>query len=367
MSERDENIDALRGISFVAVILLNLLSEFRVPFLLRIEKFHTEPGFLNHAVDWVTAFVLEAKGFTILSMLFGAGIAMMRERHGNGAYSILLRRYLFLLLLGLAHMFLVFSGDILTLYALCGLIIIPLIFMDSLSLITFTIAFMCIRFFVSWPPIPTGVSSQQLIESSLRSYGAGGFFDMIAFRWFEFKHLILPLLLSVWPRTLAVMLFGFLAWKHRWFTRVREPRFGWNTAIVSLTIGAASTAGEAFAVTHGLDLGHFGTVIGDTGIVALTIGYATLVLRLDSSNRVIRWTAPFGRMSLTGYLSQTLVLGILFYGYGFGLYGKLGSFSAFCLGLFIYGLQIVAAQFYFSKFKQGPVEAIWRKFTYGWG
>jgi uncharacterized protein len=261
----------------------------------------------------------------------------------------------------------VFSGDILTLYALCGLILIPLIFMDSLALITFLIVFMCIRLFVPSLSIPTGVSSQQLIESSLRSYGSGGFIDAIAFRWFEFKHLILPLLLSVWPRTLAVMILGFLAWKHGWFARVRETRFGRNFAIVSLTMGVACTAGEVFAVTHGMDLGRFGTVIGDTGIIALAIGYATLVLRLDSSHLLVRWTAPFGRMSLTGYLSQTILLGILFYGYGFGLYGKLGSFSAFCLGLFIYGLQIVSAQFYFSKFKQGPVEALWRRFTYGRG
>src|SRR4051794_32506546 len=95
-SSRDSSIDSLRGIAFLAVILLNLLSDFRLPLIVHLENFHTESGFLNHATDWVIGAGLESKGFAILAILFGVGIAMMAERNRN-IRPLLLRRFSFLL------------------------------------------------------------------------------------------------------------------------------------------------------------------------------------------------------------------------------------------------------------------------------
>lgn len=361
--QRNSNIDALRGIAFIAVILVNLLGEFRVPFLMQLQQFHTEPGPLNHAVDWFVGITLDQKGFTILSFLFGVGISIMVERNKFYA-SILLRRFLFLLFLGLVHIFFVFSGDILVLYSLCGLLLIPLSFLESTSLCVVVVLLFAARIFISWPNFPFEASSAELIDGAYRFYGEGTFREALSFRQFELQHLIWPLLLRVWPRTLAVMLLGYLSWKHKWITQIQKSEFGRFVFQIAFSCGALFTSLEAYLASNSINVGRWNTFVGDIGILGLALAYSIFLIRMSSSNKFIKWLAPLGQLGLTTYLTQTILLGFIFYGYGLGLFGKIGSFSAAGLALCFYLLQLVISKIYLSKYKTGPVEYIWRKITY---
>jgi uncharacterized protein len=75
--------------------------------------------------------------------------------------------------------------------------------------------------------------------------------------------------------------------------------------------------------------------------------------------------APLGQMSLTNYLTQSLVFGLVFYGYGLGLFGKLGPAEASIIGLAVYGAQIVISILWLRAFRFGPCEWVWRSMTYG--
>lgn len=72
-----------------------------------------------------------------------------------------------------------------------------------------------------------------------------------------------------------------------------------------------------------------------------------------------------GRMALTNYLTQSVVLGFIFYGYGLGLFGRIGPAPAALIGVGLYVAQLFFSGFWFLHYRFGPVEWLWRSLTYG--
>ena len=127
-TERYRSIDILRGLSLFGVLLVNLLDFFRVSLFEHILNFHTDPAWTNRLVDVMVATLLEFKAFDLFSFTFGVGVAIQTERamlRGIHVSSFLTRRFLVLLVFGMCHLILISNVDILTLYAVCGLMLIP--------------------------------------------------------------------------------------------------------------------------------------------------------------------------------------------------------------------------------------------------
>lgn len=101
----------------------------------------------------------------------------------------------------------------------------------------------------------------------------------------------------------------------------------------------------------------------------LALGYIALIVVLCSivpkSVKVLTPFAKLGRMSLTMYLLQSIILSVLFYNWGFGLYGYVDVELGIYICVAIILVQIVIAELWFMKFKYGPVEIILKKLTYG--
>src|SRR5881394_3961022 len=119
-TERYTAQDAIRGVSLFGVLLVNLLTLFRVSLFQHILTFHTHPGWANHLVDELVSGLVEFKAFTLFSLMFGVGVGIQAERavtRGVKLQRFLARRFLVLLVLGLCHLWLIWNGDILTLYA----------------------------------------------------------------------------------------------------------------------------------------------------------------------------------------------------------------------------------------------------------
>src|SRR5205085_7160628 len=75
--------------------------------------------------------------------------------------------------------------------------------------------------------------------------------------------------------------------------------------------------------------------------------------------------ASLGQMALTNYLTESLVLSIIFYGYGFGLFGRLGSAQGALIGIALYTSQLFFSRLWLRHYRFGPVEWLWRSLTYG--
>ena len=80
---------------------------------------------------------------------------------------------------------------------------------------------------------------------------------------------------------------------------------------------------------------------------------------------LLGWAAPLGRMAFTNYLAQSVIFGWIFYGYGFGLFGRLGVASALTIGIAVYVGQVVFSAWWLKSFRYGPVEWLWRTLMYG--
>jgi uncharacterized protein len=102
--------------------------------------------------------------------------------------------------------------------------------------------------------------------------------------------------------------------------------------------------------------------------VLLASGYgATIVWAANRARarKLLAWAAPIGRMAFTNYLMQSVIFGWVFYGYGLGLFGKLGVTSALAIGIGVYILQVVLSAYWLQRFLYGPVEWLWRSAMYG--
>ena len=98
------------------------------------------------------------------------------------------------------------------------------------------------------------------------------------------------------------------------------------------------------------------------------VGYtasAVLLLRRPGALKALGFLAPMGSMALTNYVSQSIVLGLIFYGYGMGLFGQLGSAAASPIGIALYATQVCASIGWLRRFRFGPIEWLWRLATYG--
>ena len=89
-----------------------------------------------------------------------------------------------------------------------------------------------------------------------------------------------------------------------------------------------------------------------------------LLLYLSFSGKVLKVLAPYGQMSLTDYVSQSIVGSFLYFGYGLGLHQYCGSTYSVLIGICFLTLQICFAHWWFGRFKRGPLETIWHRLTW---
>jgi uncharacterized protein len=371
-AERYRALDALRGLALLGVLLVNLHSDFQVSLAEHILTFHTDPGWANRAADVAVVALLEFKAFALFSLLFGVGMAVFADRaaaRGAGAVRFLARRLLILLALGLCHLLLVWNGDILTLYAVCGFLLLPLLRLPTIALAVLGAVAVVLPFVISWDfAWPGDDTLRQLATEANRVYTEGRFGDILAFHWWETQRLTLPLLVAALPRTWGLMALGAAAWRAGVF---RNPtgyaRWLWAVALVGGVGGGTATALWVYATSTGQPAGDW-SVFLDAGSVPLALAYAAgllLVLRSARAARLAEPLAAIGQMALTNYLMQSVVLSLLFYGYGLGLYGRLGSAAGVGIGLLLYAAQVALSRAWLRRYRFGPVEWLWRSLTYG--
>jgi uncharacterized protein len=345
--DRYASLDILRGLALYGVLIVNLLTLFRVSLFARMigeDRPSDAPGrFLLSAMGTL----MEFKAFTLFSFLFGVGIALQARRmEARGSVPrFLLRRFLVLLAFGLIHLYLIWNGDILTLYAVCGFLLIPLLRLPPIWMAFGGALLIGWSAFGSFPiDFPDTPALRAHAAEATRAYASGGFAQVLAFRIYETNRLIVPLLALTLPRTVGAMMLGVAAWRSGSLTAGRR----WWPAILTVSIMMA-IAGIYWRVD---EAEHFGLAFAYATVVLLWIRRAPLI-------------AAAGRMALTNYLTQSIVFSIVFYGYGFGMFGRVGVTPVIVWGTAFYIAQLAFSRWWLGRFRFGPFEWVWRSLTYG--
>jgi uncharacterized protein len=372
-TDRLSELDVLRGVALVGVLLVNLLTVFRVSLFNHILAFHTNPGWGNHLVDILAAWLLEFKAFTLFSFLFGVGVGIQTERarmHTISPMCFLAGRFGLLLAFGLCHMLLIWNGDILALYGVCGLLLLP--FLErSVTLIVAIGISSILLFYVPGIEIPfpseASMHSQAVIATHI--YQEGSFPVIMVFRWVETWQFITPLLISSLPKTLGLMLLGIASWRTGIFKKPVEHR----RLLIAILIGAGFLGGVATTLLVWSESTGQKPMVWPVLLqvfshipLAFALG-AGLLLWLGSTvlGPVSRLFAAAGKMALTNYVMQSIIFSVLFYGYGFGLFGRLGSAETVLIGVLVYAGQLIMSRLWLQHFRFGPAEWLWRSLSYG--
>ena len=309
----------------------------------------------------------------LFSLLFGAGLAIQFERLARSERRTLLlvRRLVVLLAFGLIHFCLIWNGDILTEYALAGFIVLPFLFgprwlaVAALASLGLYLAMQVFPPPGLWPG--TAALGQDVAEAR-RIYPTGNFLDVLAFRLREIP-LFATLHVYIFPRTIGLFLLGAFAWRTG-ILRNPQRHLLFSIAAACIGLGAALILCHAGGLIAGTSIagGRIRALAEPLGTILLALGYGAAIIgiaNLASGKRLLGWAAPLGRMAFTNYLAQSVILGWIFYGYGLGLFGRLGVTSALAIGLVVYFVQVPFSAWWLRRYRYGPVEWLWRTLMYG--
>jgi uncharacterized protein len=371
-NDRIESIDVIRGIALFGVIIVNLVTEFRVSIFQQFLEPTVKTVGIDNVFEKIVVFGFEAKAFCLFAILFGAGLAIQFDRlceQGRPIYW-LLRRLVVLLGFGLVHLLFIWNGDILTAYAVAGLLALPFLLVSTRKLLFAAMGFLALYALGPVHLYPNlwldSVALKHHVDLANQIYPSGGLLEVRRFSLQELP-LLLPLHFYVFPRTIALFLLGAWVWKVGVLKRPQDFRY---QVITFLIIGILGGAGLAAADFQGVlsQLGTSKAYLIAFIPVLLALGYGASILMMNQYSiprHVLSAFAPAGRMAFTNYLTQSMILSFIFFGYGLGQFGQLGVAQAFVMGVGIFTGQVVLSNWWLRHYRFGPIEWLWRSLMYG--
>ncbi|MCJ0913358.1 MULTISPECIES: DUF418 domain-containing protein [Mammaliicoccus] len=370
--QRIFSIDALRGFSLLGILLMNILT-FAYPYQIinPFEFFQHQDG----AWFKISSLFIIASFYPIFAFLFGYGLSIMYQNSldkGLNYYPMITRRLLFLLLLGIIHGVFIFYGDILSTYALLGLIAI--IFVRLKPQYTLVALSIGIGIFVLLYLLPmillkdvTQIESfvgLQELERVNNILSSADYVSIIGFNLKYFGMNIANAILVGPFSILPIMLFGIYAHQINWFNKIKQHKnlymvIGVVVLILGLAIKMIQIVLEG-SVTSQL----MSQMIGGPIVALSYIMFFVILCEDQTARKILTPLQSIGKLSLTTYIMQSVICIFIFYGVGFNFYGKLPVLTIYIIGIVIYCVQLIVSYLYLMKFKQGPLEKLWRKVTY---
>jgi len=408
--ERVGSVDILRGVALLGILVMNIYA-FALPF-----PAYTNPflGGMEGPADWTTWWathlLAEMKFMTIFSMLFGAGLALMAERaeaRGTDFGKLYYKRLAWLALFGVLHAYLLWFGDILYWYAVCGLILYPLRRLSpkfllplgvALLLVTVPITlgfgFLGIPFFKgqaleaeeaqaageelteeqetaieTWKQFHPG---EEVLQEEIDAY-RGGYLGQIAQRAplvIQFQTVFI-IFFGIW-RIGGTMIIGIGLMKLGMFSaRWSSGAYlalcvaGYGAGVPLVYFGGRALVDREFDVLYMNQVGMFPNYFGSFLVAFGHVGLVMLLCKSGVLSWLTRRLAAVGRMALTNYLAHTLICTTLFYGWGFGLFGRLSRAEMMAIVPLIWLFQLIVSPIWLARFRFGPAEWLWRSLTYG--
>lgn len=384
--ERIVTLDVLRGVAVGGILLANVLVFFGV-FLLAPERAAAVPtAALDRAAAFLEHVLVEGKFYSIFSLLFGIGFGVQLTRGGDAALPRFRRRLRVLLAIGAVHAFFLWAGDILMLYALLGFTMPWFSRRSDRALLRCTVGLLAIPTILyltglgiwaivgSGAPVTAGgLDVSPDVMARFEAVGTGGVGDafignllFLVGRWADlFASMRFPKVLGMFVLGLWAVRRGIalVPVAHR-DTLTAWRRLGWGIGLPCNVLGAWAFSHSAYLPPS------FGGLLGVAsqaiGFPLLAIGYAsTVALAVANGNRLLAHAAPVGRMALTNYLMHSVVCVVLSYGFGAGLWWRIGASTAMAIAFAIVAVQIPFSRWWLTHYAYGPMEWVWRRLTYG--
>ena len=400
-AERLVSLDFIRGVAVLGILFANITA-FGQPYMAYFwPEALTEPATAGDKNVWLfqTIFI-DHKFRGLFSLLFGAGIYLFMERawtRGSGR-RLQFRRLAFLALFGLIHYFLIWRGDILTAYAVTGMIALAFVrwsaktqLVTGLSLYIFGFLLMVLMMGgqLAMAKIPelagqADPAAIAQIEAAPRDALTSAAEEVELFREGSYPQivekvvtedagqLVTEVLLVPLTETLALVLIGMALYRMGFFSgafdRAKMRRWGW----IGIVAGVLVTIPLAlWPYRTGFDF--FTTLfvfnaVGRIGQLPMALGLAALLV-LWAPSAAKGWLgsrfAAAGRMAFSNYLGTSIIMMFVFHGWALGLFGYLGRVELFGVVVVTWIAMLAWSKAWLAQFRYGPLEWLWRCLTYG--
>jgi uncharacterized protein len=370
LQKRQALPDQLRGFALLGIIVVNM------PFL-AVSNIGVWELQLSNLSDKVVAFLIVAlaqgKFYLLFAFLFGYSLTLILKSRSTASTNKYLRRLAGLALLGVGHAYLFFIGDILMSYALLGLVLLlfigrstrTVLFASAFSYLI-GLALLALLFFETRGAETSAggfITNPIALDEAIK----GSFLDSVAARAdFLPEALLVQLVINCFP-ALSMFLLGLAAGRIGLLSDpTKHIRLWRSCVIVGIFVGLPAGIASAWLALVPEDpngvYGLAGVVIGFALAPALSAGYVGAIALL-SHRRFMSYAEPAGRMSLTGYLGESILLAAIFCGWGLGLFGILSLTQALLVALGVWiALELFAKQ-WLHRFTYGPFEWILRSWS----
>ena len=399
-ADRIVTLDFIRGIAVLGILFANITA-FGHPFM----AYFWPPALATGTTPadeavWLFQFaVIDGKFRGLFTLLFGAGIYLFMERAwARGATRWLqFRRLIILMLFGLSHYFLIWGGDILTLYSVWGMVALLTLKWQPKTQLKVGIGVLAVGTLLmtvlmgmnyAAAEIPAvnaqvpeearaqleGTEEKILTDSKKVTaiYQDGSYADVVERQLGEWGQLVQELIFAGMGETFGLILIGSALYRlgmfHGQFSEAKLRRWGWTGVILGIALSLLAglwpfTTGFGFFTTmfvfNGLGgVPHLMTVFG---LLSLFVVYAPVASQSAIGQRFV----AAGRMAFTNYLGTSILMMFVFHGWAFGLFGKLSRVELFGVVLVTWVLMLFWSKAWLARFRYGPLEWLWRCLTYG--
>ena len=388
-AERVDSIDVLRGFAVLGILVMNIQSYAMVGSAYLNPNAYGDLTGANYTV-WLLSHVLaDMKFMTLFSLLFGAGVILLssrREAATGKSAGLHYRRMGWLLLFGLLHAYLIWYGDILYTYALCGMVVYLFRRRGPVTLVVVGLVLVGVGSATSllahwsmphWPPesiraIEQGWNpSPQMMAKEIAAF-RGGWLEQLPYRARAavFFQTFLFVTEFVW-RVSGLMLIGMGLFKLGVFGAKRST----TTYVVFVALAVLVGVPIVLYGVRRNDALHWdlrscfflGSQFNYWGSLLIALGWIGLIMLLCKHQLARPLTgalAAVGRMAFTNYISQSLLCTLIFYGHGLGLFGKVERTGQMGIVFVIFVFQLFVSPIWLRAFRFGPLEWLWRSLTY---
>ena len=415
--ERLGSVDVIRGVSLMGILAMNIAGFAWPDPVYSVPIAAPEYGWADLALWGFNHVVFDTKMMTLFSMLFGAGLVLMSDRaEGRGAKlrGIYYRRVGWLLVIGLIHSYLIWDGDILVLYACCGLLLYPVRKWSPRTLIIvgvcLNLLFVPLLVGFRFVGVPYMRHTAERVEARVKAgEPVNGWDRKVHEGWREMAKRELPKREKflkriatyrgsyagivqdraedlIWGQTVGFVLFGWWAIGGRMLigmglmklgvfaaqrsrqAYLRMMVIGYGIGLPLLMFDAIHEAQGRFfldqQVWHALEGWPMLSLYGSLPVVVGHIGLVMLVCQSGALPGLTRRLGAAGRMALSCYLFDSIACTTLFYGYGFDLFATLHRPLLYAVVLTIWTAQLLVCPLWLDRFRFGPAEWAWRSLTY---
>lgn len=380
--KRIDIVDVLRGFSIMAIFLIHSIEHFNFYSFPQIENEWLK---FSDKIVWDSLFfAFSGKAYCVFALLFGLSFFIQdnnQMKKGADFRGRFAWRLVLLFLWGIING-IFFTGEILAFYGMMGFVLIPVARLNTKTV--FVIALILMLQPVEWGKMIYAICNPEYVpgESMIGYYFGKAYEVQIGGTFLETMRVNLwegqlANLAYAWEygrvfQTASLFMLGMLAGRTQIFLNTENNLRWWRrTLVISILCffplnGLQSILPEF--ITNQAILTPMQTILKTWSNLMFMLFFVSIIIvayyQSEYWHNLLGKFAPYGMMSLTCYITQSIIGSMLYYNWGFALHDKLSVTASFLIGIILFLLQLAFARWWMKSHRHGPLEFIWKKATW---